>query len=269
LDKGGALNKPSKESKRHVEAVLKAFSILEFFEAGSTLSLRQISEETGLNKSRIMRLCGSLISMGYLQYGPETGSYQLGAKILSLANLYKRHNSILSVGRPVLRELVEQTGETATLSKRVDTHRVGLLWEDGLHPVRFASNTEGKILRLSVGSAGKVLLAYSPEEIVEQVLNLPEFSRPLTRQSICDPDLFREELSRTRQRGYGSSFGERTDGSASLSAPVRDSSGRVCSAMSVIGPIQRFSDGQHEKYLPALLEKADKLSRLLGAPGKE
>lgn len=261
------MNKPSKESKRYVEAVLIAFSILELFETGPTLSLQQISKETGLNKSRIMRLCGSLISMGYLQYGPDAGSYQLGAKILSLSNFYKRHNSILSIGRLILKEVVEATGETATLSKRVGTQRVGLLWEDGLHPVRFARNTEGKIMRLSVGSAGKVLLAFSTEEIVEQVLNLPEFAKPLTPHTICDPDLFKEELKRIRQRGYGYSFGERTDGSASLSAPIRDSSSRVCAAMSVIGPIQRFTDGQYEKYLPTLLEKADKLSQLLGEPG--
>ena len=262
------MNKPPKESERHVEAVLKALSILELFEAGPTLSLQQISTATGLHKSRIMRLCGSLISMDYLQYGPETGSYQLGTKLLRLAHLYKRHNSILSIGRPILRELVEQTGETAALSKRIDNYRVGLLWEDGLHSIRFASNSEGKILRLSVGAAGKVLLAYSPEEIVEQVLNSPEFSKPLTKTTICDPDQFKKELSLIRQRGYAFSFGERIDESASLAAPVRDSSGAVYTAMSVIGAIQRFTEGRYEKYLPALLEKADKLSRLLGAPNK-
>ena len=258
--------KSPKESKRYVEAVLKAFSILESFEVESPLSLQRISELTDLNKSGIMRICGTLMSLGYIGQDPKTGSYQLGNKVLRLSAVYSRRNPIISLARPILRELVELTSESAALSKRVGTHRVGLVWEEGTHLIRYSMNSEGKTMRLFAGAAGKVLLTYAPEEVVNQVINSPEFSKPLTGATITDPDLFRKELTRTRKQGYGFSFGERKSEVAALAVPVYDSTGSVCAALSLIGTIQRFSNDQYLKHFPILLEKADKLSRLLGAP---
>jgi len=101
-----------KEAKRHVEAVLKALDILECFQKQPQLSLKKISELTGLQKSRIMRLCGTLISKGYLLYEAETGQYKLGPKIISLSRSYEQSNDLISLARPAMKYLAQETGES-------------------------------------------------------------------------------------------------------------------------------------------------------------
>ena len=94
------MNKSNKESERHVEAVLRAFQVLESLEGETWVSLKQISESTSLNKSRVIRLCGTLVSLGYIHQDPNTGLYTLGYRILPLARAYQRHNPVITHARP-------------------------------------------------------------------------------------------------------------------------------------------------------------------------
>ena len=56
-----------KESEKQIESVDKALGILECFSTKTPeLSLKQLSEMTGLYKSRILRLCGTLMAHGCL-----------------------------------------------------------------------------------------------------------------------------------------------------------------------------------------------------------
>ena len=74
----------AKESEHQVEAVAKALNILECFTASQPeLSLKQLSEKTGLYKSRILRLCGTLIAYGFL-IRQEKSLYKLGPKLMML-----------------------------------------------------------------------------------------------------------------------------------------------------------------------------------------
>jgi len=47
-------------------------------------------------------------------------------------------------------------------------------------------------------------------------------------------------LAEVRRRGWAASVAEREPGVASVSAPVRDRTGRVIAAISVSGPIERL-----------------------------
>ncbi len=105
-----------KETKRYVEAVLKALDILECFQKQPQLSLKKVSEFTGLHKSRIMRLCGTLISRGYLLYDAETGQYKLGPKIISLSRSYEQSNDLISLARSEMKRLAQETGDLLLFS---------------------------------------------------------------------------------------------------------------------------------------------------------
>ena len=109
------MKQKSKESSRHVEAVLKALAILDCFEIQQNLKVKQIHEMTKLNQSRILRLCGTLESMGYLIHDCDTGLYSLGPRVLSLGKIYELNNTLISLARPVLKKLARITGESASI----------------------------------------------------------------------------------------------------------------------------------------------------------
>jgi DNA-binding IclR family transcriptional regulator len=255
-----------KESSRHVEAVLRALDILECFQVEPLLSLKKISEITRLNKSRIIRLCGTPVAKGYLGYDSEAQHYKLGNRILPLGKAYEHSNNLISLSRPVLRNLADQTGESASLFIVDGLQRLCLAREEGTFSIRY-NILEGQRMVLYAGAGGKVLLAFGPEELRRKVLSRDHL-RKLTPATTQDPKRLEKELETVRRQGYASSYGERDPEAAALAAPICNHDGKVCAALSIAGPINRFSKGHNVKHLKFLLASAERLSRILGYEGK-
>ena len=79
--------KPPKESAKQIESVDKALGLLNCFsDSIQELSLKQLSEKTGLYKSRILRLCGTLMAHGFL-IRLEGSVYRLGPKLMTLGKI--------------------------------------------------------------------------------------------------------------------------------------------------------------------------------------
>ena len=70
-------------------------------------------------------------------------------------------------------------------------------------------------------------------------------------------------LAGVRRRGWAHSVGEREQGVASVSAPVRSPSGKVIAAVSVSGPIERLSRQPGRMHAPAVMAAAERLSEAL------
>jgi DNA-binding IclR family transcriptional regulator len=253
--------KPSKESMRQVEAVAKALSILECFTSEHPeLTLKQLSELTGLHKSRILRLGGTLMAGGFLIRMPQS-SYKLGPKLMVLGKVYERTNPLMAVARPILRELSDLTGESASLFVIEGNKRLCLVSEKGPSPLHFAID-EGESLELYAGAGGKLLLAYSLAEFRQQILE--NTLKRLTPSTIVERDRLEEEYETIRRQGYATSKGERISEAAAMAAPVFDHEDRVCATITVAGPVQRFTAARQQVMCKSLLASAQKLSVLLG-----
>ena len=255
-----------KESAKQVESVDKALCILECFsDQTPELSLKQISEKTGLYKSRILRLCGTLITHDFLvrQPGPV---FRLGPRMLMLGKVYERSNSLISLARPILRDLASVTGQSSKLFTIQGTKRICLVRERGTYPLSYHVE-EGDIFELYAGAGGKVLLAYSIDAFRNLVLGERALER-LTPSTIVERELMEAEFEAIRRRGYASSKGELFTDVAGLAAPVFDHEDKLCAALAISGPIQRFSDQYIAEMLPRLLTATRRLSILLGNPGE-
>ena len=78
-----------------------------------------------------MRICGTLEARGYIVYNSETKQYSLGARLLTLGKIYERNNSLISVSRPILKELAQTTGESAAIYVINNQQRLCLVRERG------------------------------------------------------------------------------------------------------------------------------------------
>jgi DNA-binding IclR family transcriptional regulator len=256
--------KTTKESERQVDAVAKALDILECFTGSQPeLSLKQLSEKTGLYKSRILRLCGTLVAQGFLIRTP-TSSYKLGPKLMALGKVYENTNPLVSLARPVLRELASLTGESTKLFVIDGNKRLCLVRERGTYPLRYAIS-EGETYELHAGASGKVLLAYASDEFRHKILN--NNLKKITPSTIVERDRLGKEFETIREQGYAFSRGELVPEVAGMAAPVFDHENNVCGAMAVAGAEQRFTAERRQDMLKNLLSSAQKLSRLLGNVG--
>ena len=255
---------PSTSSVPIVDSLATALRLLDFFTISEPeLSLRQLSEKTDLYKSRIHRLCGTLVAAGFLVRTPWS-SYRLGPKLMKLGKVYEKTNSVISVARPIMRELAQDTGESVALFSLGNAIAFCLAREYGRSRLVFAIQ-EGDSMHLHASAAGRVLLAYGAEELRDRILSVPQFEQ-FTALTITDPQRIRDELAAIRKRGYAINRGEVELEVAAIAAPVFNHDGAAEYALVVVGPIQRFALHIEEDIVAKLLTASQRISQLLGAP---
>src|SRR5262245_17278927 len=109
-----------------VAAVDRALAILGAFrDEDHALTLAQLADRTGLYKSTILRLADSLMRSEYLRRLPD-GTYQVGPAPLRLASLFQRQCRTSELVPPVLKDVVDETGECASFYIRDGDHGVCL-----------------------------------------------------------------------------------------------------------------------------------------------
>ncbi len=254
--------KKVRESERQVETVSKALTILNCFSTTEPeLSLKELNEKTGMYKSRIMRLCGTLCAQGFL-IKTSRSTYELGPRVMILGKIYERTHSLLKSVGPILDDLVAVTGESAAIFMRQGMTRFCVDQRVGPASLRY-SVIEGEPLPLYAGAPGKVLLAWAPENIRDRFLKDQELKK-YTSKTITGKKELEQELDSVRRQGYAVSEGEVVPNAVSLAAPVFDHESRVDYAIHLGGPAQRLTPKKRQEILLPLLDSARRLSFLLG-----
>jgi len=239
--------------------VLNAFTELD----GATAGVTELSDRLGLSKAVVHRILASLRARGFIDLDEQTRRYSLGPASLALGLTYLQQIDVRDAARSVLRDLSEQTNETATLSIRRGDVR---MYVDQVTPAREVKMTVqlGHPYPLHAGASSKAFLAHLSAAHVDEYLAGP--LEALGENTITDPVLLRLDLGEIRKRGYAASFGERQEGAASIAAPVSDHENDTVAVISVCGPVERFRD-EVGTIAPVLLEATRELSRKLGWEG--
>jgi len=239
--------------------LLNAFTELDGANAGVT----ELSERLGLSKAVVHRILASLRARGFIDLDEQTRRYSLGPASLALGLTYLQQIDVRDVARSVLRDLSDQTNETATLSIRRGDVR---MYVDQVTPAREVKMTVqlGHPYPLHAGGSSKAFLAHLSAAHVAEYLAGP--LEALGENTITDPVLLRRNLGEIRKLGYAASFGERQEGAASIAAPVFDHENETVAVISVCGPVERFRD-EVDAIAPVLLEATQELSRKLGWEG--
>jgi DNA-binding IclR family transcriptional regulator len=218
-------------------AVDRALSLLAAFRSGDiSLSLAELAVRTRLYKSTVLRLLASLEHARLLQR-LENGTYSLGSEVARLSTLYAASFSLDRVVLPVLRELVEKTGESAAYHVRQGQARLCLYRVDSPHPIRDHIKA-GDLLPLDRGTGGRILAAFDPE-----------LSRGASARD-------RKLYAQIRGQGYFAATGDRLAEVAGISAPVWHADGTLAAAVTLTMPSHRY----HERYVKPVLEAARRLS---------
>ena len=222
-----------------VEVIGKVLRILEALDNSSEgLNLRQISLQTGVNKSTAYRFLSHLEGAGYL-FRQEDGTYLIGPRLARFGTGIAYHARLRKISRPILEEVWRITKETVNLAI-LDGHEV-LLLDVIESPQLFRMGSQvGMRMALNCTALGKTILAFMPLETQEEMLASLTFTR-VTPRTIMDAARLRKELVRVRNQGYALDDREGNLGARCIAAPILDGSGRVLAAISVTGPVTRIT----------------------------
>jgi len=247
-----------------VKTVDRLVRIIDSF-SSSRLSwtLTELSEHLGLPKSTLHRFLCSLEAHGILRQDEESKQWRLGYRLFVWGNLAERSTALRDVARPVMRDLVAQTGETALLTVYHAREVVCVEKVESSHSVRLALDV-GSRRPPHAGASSKVLMAYLPDEEVERVIKEQGLAR-LCANTITERGDLHAELALIREREYAQSVEETDVGAWGVATPIRDWDGEVVAAVGVAGPSSRFGEEVAQHYVTCCEEAARRISSALFA----
>ncbi|MFC4237562.1 IclR family transcriptional regulator [Thalassospira xianhensis] len=225
-------------SEQNVSAVERALIILDAFtDRDADLSLKDLSERTGMYKSTITRLAGTLESRGFLAISGR-GRYRLGPALWRLGSIYRRSFRMDDVVRPHLAALVSASGETASFYVPEGENRLCLFRENSPSSLRHHLE-EGAILPCDRGAAGHVIRAWG--------------------------DGVDDRAIEVLDAGFSQSEGERDPDISAIAVPVLDRQNRLLGVLTLSGPRSRFNKLKRDEALLFLKKHALDCERTLSA----
>lgn len=246
-----------------IQVVDRAMQILECFHFDAhELSVREISQCTGLHKSTAHRILIALQYNGLIQQNPESGNYHLGIKLFKLGQLAVMRLNLREIARPLLRVLMEETSETVHLAI-LDEEQVFYLEKvEGPYALRMPSRV-GRHIPAYCTSLGKAMLSCLEEAEVRRMLGSHSL-KAYTEHTMHTVDALMTELRRTRRRGYAVDNEEIEIGLRCVGAPLRDYSGALAGAVSVASPTARFTRDKISFFAGLVKKTAASISSQLG-----
>ena len=239
-----------RESERVNASVMTSLQILDFLETEGSASLADLSESLSLVKSRVLRLCGTMERMGYLRRRSEDAKWVLGSRVLSLGRAFERQNPLLGLLRPEMERISHELDENVIFQVIRGEQRLCLCAINRVPRERYLT-PEGGESKLYYGAAGKVLLAWGPPELRARIFKLAPYPRFTEKSNVTAEDLL-HGIEKTLERGYATSYEERTYGTAALSVPVFGAEGALLGALSVPTTVVRMTADFIERAVPVL-----------------
>lgn len=242
----------------------RALSILLCFgddTSGRGLTVSEVGEALGLNKSTVSRLIQPLLSYNFIEAGERPGSYKLSWQNASLGQAYLSSVRADRDMHPVLLSLSSRTRETVHLVRANPPRVVYIDKIDSPHAVRMVSRV-GNTQPMHCTSVGKSILAFADESTLDLVIQagLPRH----TAATITNPAELRAELGTIRERGWAMDNVENEEGIRCVAAPIFDADGECSFAISISAPANRITYEKAFQLAPLVTEAAAEVSRRLG-----
>jgi DNA-binding IclR family transcriptional regulator len=238
----------------------RLFAILDAFTAPATatsLSLTVIAERSGIPLSTAHRLVAEWVKWGGLSR-QDDGRYTLGMRLWEVGVQTPTARNLRTIALPYLEDLYETTREHVHLAI-LDGHDALYVEKlSGHHAVRVISHVGGRLPLHSTG-VGLVLLAYAPHDVIDGYLSTA--LKRFLPKTVTSPAELRGRLAGIRAHGIAHMSEEMTAGSSSIAAPIRDRTGRVVAAVSIVTRTAPVPTNVHEQ---AVRIAAQGVSRALG-----
>lgn len=229
-----------------VQTVNRAFEILEVIQELDGAGVSEIADRVDIGKSAVHNHLTTLANREYVD--KDGDEYHIGLSFLGLGAYARNRTPIYDAAQSQADNLADQTGELVNLLVEKDGMGIYLYQAKGENAVELDTH-EGKRVRMHCTALGKAILAFRPQEEVDEILS--EHGLPtLTNQTITDREELRAELEEIRDRRYAIDREERLNGLRCISAPITDDSDRSIASISVACPVHRVGDDRFYEDLP-------------------
>ena len=250
---------PNAAVKPTVQVIERMFALMDVLASREeAISLKEISEKTGLHPSTTHRILNDLTTGRFVDRS-QPGAYRLGMRLLELGNLVKARLNVRDAALTPMRELHRLTQQPVNLSIRQGDEIVyierAFSERSGMQVVRAI----GGRAPLHLTSVGKLFLAADDPQRVRAYATRTGLNGH-TKTSITQLSVLERELAKVRQYGSARDNEELELGVHCMAAGIYDDQEKLVAGLSISAPTGRLND----EWLAKLQAVTREISRVLG-----
>lgn len=242
-----------------VQVIERMFSLMDVLASREeAISLKEISEKTGLHPSTAHRILNDLATGRFVDR-PHPGTYRLGMRLLELGNMVKSRLNVRDAALIPMRDLHKLIQQTVNLSLRQGDEIIYIeraySERSGMQVVRAI----GGRAPLHLTSVGKLFLAADDAQRVRAYAMRTGLNGQ-TKNSLTQLSSLEHELNKVRLNGFALDNEELELGVRCMAAGIYDDQEKLVAGLSISAPAGRLD----ESWLIKLQATAQDISLTLG-----
>jgi IclR family transcriptional regulator, KDG regulon repressor len=248
--------------RREIQSLARGLDLMVMLaDSDRPLGITEIARNLHLDKSTVFRLLSTLAGRGFIVQEPETRRYKPGLQIVALSRKVLDRTELRSIVKPFLKQLQQNTGETAHLALFTGNRAVYIDREDTDASLNVQTEI-GQEAPLHCTAIGKALIAHLSQDELEKILENRELTRFTSRTITTIRELI-PHLQTANERGYTLDDEEYHPGVRCISAPIRDHRNIVVAAIGISGPSIRVTPDKIPDMASVVMDTANQISQLI------
>jgi len=256
-----------KTEQNTIKSLDRAMEVFERLSELPGVTLSALASDLGQSPATVYRILVTLETRGLVDHEAEGQTWHIGPRAFLIGARFLRRTSLVERARPILRQLMEDTGETANLGIARGA-QVLFVAQVETHASIRAFFPPGTASPLHASGIGKAILSCMDAVQRDRLLGGSALER-FTPYTLCDPQDLIADLDKARVRGYALDGEEKTLGMRCIAAPVFDHLGGVIAGLSVSGPTARMTEEAEAPISARVREAAQDLTLALGGTPPE
>lgn len=245
-----------------VQSLDRALRLVAAIAESDGATLTAIAERVGLPPSTAHRLLATLAAHGFVETNDDDRTWAIGVEAFRVGQAFQRRSKPAAAARPVMRDLMEETGETANIGLFEGGDVVFIEQVESREPIR-AFFRSGERRAAHASGIGKALLAAQAPDRVARWLRGRRLEA-FTPATITDPARLLAALDEIRARGFALDDEERNPGMRCIAAAIYDEAGEAVAGLSISGPCQRIDAARLQALGPVVAAAAARVTRAIG-----
>ena len=153
-----------------VQSLVRSISILNALaKEEHGLTLTDLAQKIGLAPSTAHRLLTTLQQERFVRFDQDRSVWLIGVQAFVVGNAFVRSRDVLTMSRPYMRRLMEESGETVNLAVEDQGEAVYLAQVECRQMMQAIAKPGGRV-PLHCSGIGKALLASMPDREVAKIL---------------------------------------------------------------------------------------------------
>jgi len=252
-------------NKTLIQSLDRGLELLEIIsKSQDPMGLPELAEILEVDRSTVHRLSATLLQRGYVNQDPVTKRYTIGYKVVELSRRAIDGFSLRISSKPIMKDLVNETGESVNLAVLTDKDIVCIDHESSPSPLA-VTNDVGSVFLPQATALGKAILAFMSDELRKSIINIIDFEA-YTPRTIINRQMLENNILLIRQQYYALDDEERYIGVRCLAAPIFDYRRKVIGAIGISGPTIRLSLEKVENLASLVKKAAFDISIQMGYP---